>query len=209
MEFVYCDGGRSNYFKASNVGDCVTRAICNATGKDYKEVYDRLKELAKLETARQIKKHRGNKRSSVRDGVFKETWKKYLNEIGWKHVATTGIGQVQKVHLSEDELPNGTLIVQVSRHLTCVKDKVLYDTYDCTRDGSRMVYGYWIAPTEQELADLEQYKKEVAEAENKHKSFQEKKKLIRYEYYKKISKLKRDIARLERERDIAISNVRG
>lgn len=47
MEFVYNDGGRSKYFRASGVGDCVTRAICNATGKDYKEVYDRLKILAK------------------------------------------------------------------------------------------------------------------------------------------------------------------
>lgn len=32
MKFHYSDGGRSNYFKATNVGDCVTRAICNATG---------------------------------------------------------------------------------------------------------------------------------------------------------------------------------
>jgi hypothetical protein len=75
MKFVYCDGGRSKYFKAENVGDCVTRAIANATGIDYKVIYDRLKELSEKES---VKHHRGHKQSSVRDGVFKETWKKYL-----------------------------------------------------------------------------------------------------------------------------------
>lgn len=49
MKFHYSDGGRSNYFKATNVGDCVTRAICNATGKDYKEVYKALNELSLTE----------------------------------------------------------------------------------------------------------------------------------------------------------------
>lgn len=146
MEFVYADGGRSKYFKAKNVGDCVTRAICNATGKDYKEVYNRLKELAQEETDKQLKKHCGGKRSSVRDGVFMETLKKYLKEIGWVRMSTITKGSSQRMHLNENELPNGNLIVQVSKHLTCVKDKVLYDTYDCTRGGGRLVYGYWIAP---------------------------------------------------------------
>ena len=54
MEFVYSDGGRSKYFKANNVGDCVTRAICNATGKDYKEVYDALNDMAKDGTLAEI-----------------------------------------------------------------------------------------------------------------------------------------------------------
>ena len=40
MEWVYDDGGRSKYFKAEHVGDCVCRAIAIGTGKDYKEVYD-------------------------------------------------------------------------------------------------------------------------------------------------------------------------
>jgi hypothetical protein len=33
MKFIYSDGGRSKYFKGT-AGDCVVRAICNATGKD-------------------------------------------------------------------------------------------------------------------------------------------------------------------------------
>lgn len=142
MKFVYNDGGRSKYFKAENVGDCVTRAICNATGKDYLEVYNSLKELAKHE--RRGKRKRGSGISSVRDGVYKCTEKKYIEEVlGWKRHSCCGIGKSERTHLNESELPNGTLLVQVSKHLTCVKDKVLYDTYDCSRDGTRMVYGYW------------------------------------------------------------------
>lgn len=140
MKFVFSDGGRSKYFKAENVGDCVCRAICNATGMDYKEAYKALNIMAKEE---RTAKHRGGKRSSSRDGVFKETWKGYLNSLGWVWHPTMQVGGGCKVHLREDELPSGTLIVSVSKHLTCVKDGVLYDTYDCSRDGTRCVYGFY------------------------------------------------------------------
>ena len=42
--------------------------------------------------------------------------------------------------------PPGRLIVSVSRHLCAVIDGVLYDTHDCSRSGTRCVYGYWTAP---------------------------------------------------------------
>lgn len=134
MKFIYADGGRNKYFKG-NASDCVVRAICNATGKDYKEVYKRINELCK-----------GDKyHSSARNGVNKDIYKRYIEqELGWKWVPTTYVGQTTKMHLCEDDLPMGTLIIRCSGHLTCAKDKVLYDTYDCTRDGQRLVYGYWI-----------------------------------------------------------------
>ena len=140
MNFIYDDGGRSKYFKSQNVGDCVTRAICNATGLDYKKVYNDLNKLALKENT---KGHRGGKKSSSRNGVFKETYKKYLETLGWKWKPTMLVGQGCKVHLKEDELPKGTIICSVSKHLTCIKDGVLYDTYDCSRNGTRCVYGYW------------------------------------------------------------------
>lgn len=40
LEFVYSSGGRGKYYHTFKVGDCVTRAIANATGMDYKEVYN-------------------------------------------------------------------------------------------------------------------------------------------------------------------------
>ena len=140
MEFVYSDGGRSKYFKAEKVGDCVTRAIANATGIDYKEVYDALNQIAKSE--RKTKRKRST--SNSRNGVYKDTFKKYLESKGYKFTPCMTIGSGCKVHLKSDELPKGTLIVSVSKHLTCVKDGVIYDTYDCSREGTRCVYGYWV-----------------------------------------------------------------
>lgn len=147
MKWVFDDGGRSKYFTATNVGDCVTRAITIATGKDYKEVYDEIQRRSKEETPKQLKKHRRGKRSNARSGVFKDTYKPYLeNELGWVWHPTMEIGTGCTTHLTSDELPKGTLIVRVSRHLTCVKDGVIYDTYDCSRGGTRCVYGYWTPP---------------------------------------------------------------
>ena len=77
MEFVYSTGGREKYFKAQDVGDCVTRAICNATGKDYLEVYNGLKELASKE--RKTKRHQ--KQSTVRDGTYPRTTEKYIERV--------------------------------------------------------------------------------------------------------------------------------
>ena len=36
LNFIYSDGGRSNYFKGE-AGDCVVRAITHATGKIIKK----------------------------------------------------------------------------------------------------------------------------------------------------------------------------
>lgn len=213
MEFVYSDGGRSKYFKAENVGDCVCRAICNATGKDYKEVYNRLKELAKLETQKQIDKYRGGKRSSVRDGVKKETFKKYLDEIGWIHVSTTSIGsRDRKLKLCKEDLPSGNLIVQISKHLTNVKDGVIYDTYNCSQkmyydsDGElqinneRCVYGYWKAPTQEDI--------EAKEIAKKNKELD---KLYKDKMKKEIKKVKdrynKKIKELEKERDKKLKEI--
>lgn len=139
MKFSYSDGGRSRYFKTEHVGDCVCRAICNATGMDYMEVYKALEAEGKAEG-----KSKGRqKRSSARNGVHKTVRRKYIESLGWVWHPTMQIGQGCKVHLNEAELPAGTLIVSVSHHLTCVKDGVLYDTYDCTRNGTRCVYGYY------------------------------------------------------------------
>lgn len=139
MEVVYSDGGRSKYFKGK-AGDCVCRAICNATGKDYKEIYDFINELSQRE--RTGKRKKGV--SSARNGVYKDTTKKVIEDyLKWVWHPTMTIGSGCKVHLNENELPKGTLIVKTSKHLTCVKDGVLYDTYDCTREGTRCVYGYW------------------------------------------------------------------
>ncbi len=141
MEWIYHDGGRKDAGFRGETSDCVARAIAIATGESYEEVYEAINLMAERE------RPRGNKkRSHARTGVFKATYKKYLESIGWEWVPTMQVGSGCTVHLREDELPSGTLIVAVSKHLTVVKDGVIYDNHDPSRDGTRCVYGYWKNP---------------------------------------------------------------
>lgn len=140
MKFKFDDGGRSNAGYKGFTGDCVCRAIAIATEKPYKEVYDLINEFGKKE--RTGKRKRG--RSNARTGVYKNTIKKVMTYYGWEWTPTMQIGQGCKVHLKENELPAGRLVVNVSKHCTAVIDGVIHDTYDCSRDGTRCVYGYYI-----------------------------------------------------------------
>ena len=130
MSFQYDDGGRSRYFKGE-AGDCVIRSLAICTGRDYKTIYDELFELTG---------------KSPRDGVSikkPEIKKWYFPKLGLEWTPTMKIGQGCKVHLRADELPPGRLICNCSKHLVAVIDGVIHDTYDCSRDGTRCVYGYW------------------------------------------------------------------
>lgn len=142
MRFVQDDGGRAAAGFKGKAGDCVARAIAIATKKSYREVYDAINQCADLE--RPTAKRRG-RRSSSRTGVFKPTIRRYMESLGWRWVPTMHVGQGCKVHLRDDELPSGRLVVNVSRHTTAVIDGVLHDTYDCSRGGWRCVYGYFEA----------------------------------------------------------------
>ena len=142
MDFVFHDGGRATAGYKGKTGDCVTRSIAIATGKTYQQVYDALNQFA--ETERIGKRKR--KRSNSRTGVFRETYQSYLESLGWQWTSTLSIGSGCQVHLRASELPPGPLIVKVSRHLAAVIDGVLYDTYNCSRAGTRCVYGYFSQP---------------------------------------------------------------
>lgn len=210
MEFVYSTGGREKYFSKVNVRDCVTRAICNATGKDYLEVYNALNEEAKHE-------HRGKRmrrKSSARNGVYRGTLKRYIEgTLGWVFVPCMGIGTGCQVHVCSDELPKrGNYILSLSGHLSCLKDGVLYDTYDCSRDETRCVYGYWREPTEEErkmqeetLEQINNYKnfvaKEKAKLADKRAQVKKHNDKIKKKYASRINKLKRQLRKLEKERD--------
>jgi hypothetical protein len=127
--WVYDDGGRSKYFRSDNVRDCAVRAIAIASGRDYKEVYDALSLMAD---------------KSVRNGTPKKIDRAYIEKtLGWKWTPLMGIGTGCTHHVRADELPSGTIIVQASKHLICVKDGVVHDTCDSTRGGTRCAYGYW------------------------------------------------------------------
>ncbi|MGI9294594.1 MAG: hypothetical protein ACR2PS_11485 [Pseudomonadales bacterium] len=139
MEFVENDGGRAKAGYKGDAGDCVCRSIAIATETPYQEVYDALNKMGKLE--RTGNRKRG--KSSSRNGVYKNTIRKYMESIGWVWVPTMHIGQGCNVHLREDELPKGRLVVSVSKHTTAVIDGVILDTHDPARGGQRCVYGYY------------------------------------------------------------------
>ncbi len=141
MEWQYDDGGRAAAGYKGDCRDCVVRAIAIATGVPYQEVYDELNTMAGAE--RTGKKKRS--KSSSRNGVYKRTYKKYLEEkLGWTWHACMGIGTGCKVHLREGEVPmNGAIIVRLSGHLSAVVDGVVRDKFDPSRNGWRCVYGYW------------------------------------------------------------------
>ena len=76
-------------------------------------------------------------------GVKRTVYEPYLLARGWRWTACMGIGTGCRVHLRADELPTGRLIVRLSRHLAAVIDGVLHDIADCSRGGTRCVYGYY------------------------------------------------------------------
>ena len=142
MKFVFTDGGRKEAGYKGFTGDCCARAFAIATGRPYKEVYDDINDIAQKERPRKHKK------SNARTGVYVETAHKLAKKYGMEWVPTMGIGTGCRVHVRKDELPGGALVLNLSRHFACVKDGVLYDTHDCSRGGTRCVYGYWRFPSD-------------------------------------------------------------
>lgn len=139
MDFVFHDGGRAAAGYKGLTGDCVIRSIAIATGKTYQEVCDALNFLALKERIGRPKR----KRSNSHTGVFRRTYERYLESLGWRWTSTMKVGSGCQVHLRASELPQGPLLVKVSRHLTAVIDGVIYDTHNCSRGGTRGVYGYF------------------------------------------------------------------
>jgi len=68
LNFIYSDGGRSNYFKGE-AGDCVVRAISIATEIDYKVIYDKLFDLNKDYIAKKNTKLSKQMKSRTREKV--------------------------------------------------------------------------------------------------------------------------------------------
>ncbi len=137
IDFVYDDGGRAAAGFKGDTGDCVTRAIAIVTNMPYREVYDL------VNSTPEAVKHRGARPSSARTGVHKATTRRILANLGWAWTPTMAIGSGCTMHVRTDELPEGRIILQLSKHLSAVIDGVLHDTDDCSRDGTRCVYGFW------------------------------------------------------------------
>lgn len=148
FDFVFDDGGRGAAGYKGSAGDCVTRAVSIASGLPYAEVYASL--------SKGMGSQRKSKGATARNGIStaRKWFKDYMRSLGFKWTPTMLVGQGCKTHLLKGELPQGRLVVAVSKHYTAVIDGVIHDTYDPTRatvhtDNGiksmthRCVYGYW------------------------------------------------------------------
>jgi hypothetical protein len=141
-EFKYNDGGRAAAGYKGETGDCGIRATAIATGMDYKKVYAELFQIIKKDNVLNLNK-KSRKKMSPQRGIYRETIHKYLSELGWEWKPTMFIGSGCKVHLKANELPTGRIILRLSGHYSCIINGIINDTSDCSREGTRCVYGYW------------------------------------------------------------------
>jgi len=146
MKVILNDGGRraAGYIGLAR-GDCVCRAIAIAAQLPYQQVYDALADInARTPASKRRKAHKVGRRTAS-DGIYTTSvlFKRYMASLGFVWTPTMGIGTGCKVHLRSGELPKGRLIARVTRHYCAVIDGVIHDTHDCSRHGTRCVYGYW------------------------------------------------------------------
>lgn len=133
MKFIRTDGGREAAGHRGKAGDCVCRAIAIASGAPYAEVYAALAEGTGSQRAT---KRQGKRAASARNGINtgRKWFKDYMRSLGFEWTPTMLIGQGCKVHLADEELPLGRLVVCVSGHYTAVIDGVIHDTFDPQRE---------------------------------------------------------------------------
>ena len=147
LDFCLNDGGREAAGFKGGAGDCVVRAIAIATQLPYMQVYEDLR-MANTVYADQrndkLARRLNAKGSSPRNGNHRNVFHDYILGHGFDWVPTMKVGGGCQIHLRATELPSGTLIVKVSKHLSAVIDGVIQDTHNPSRGGSRCVYGYYI-----------------------------------------------------------------
>ena len=104
--------------KNKKTTDCVVRALTKATGRLYKDVYMELVALS-LKTGYFINEKRLEDKFLEANGFVKMKQPRKSDNTKYE------IGEIDKL------IKRGTVIIRCAHHLTCVKDNVLYDTWDC------------------------------------------------------------------------------
>lgn len=162
MKYIHDDGGRSAAGFKNSARDCVTRAIAISSGLPYKEVYNLINAFALSESRA--------KKSSARNGVYKETSNKVFALLGAKYTAT------KKLHIS-DELPaTGKHVIRLKRrHLAAWVEGQLHDTWNCS---GAPIRGYW---TFQSPADISVVRSAIAASKPKRKAIRRAKKQAKEE----------------------------
>ena len=110
--------------KARDVNDCVIRSISCAENRSWDDVYDELSELAQtqgilLDDVRFVEPYLDSKynRTCYKNNGFSTTVEEFL-----------------KTH------PKGTYLITMQGHITCLKNGVIYDTWDCRK---KLIWCAW------------------------------------------------------------------
>lgn len=115
--------------KNKRVGDCVIRAIANAEGKTWEEVFEALVTIAR-------------EKCSLPNS--KDVYTEYLSKYETVPVKYEFEGKKYRLTPSDfwndPKLKKGNYVITQANHLTCVKDGVCEDSWDCTR---RAAYKIW------------------------------------------------------------------
>lgn len=126
MEFIKYN----NNPKQNKTNDCVIRSISLALNKSWEDVY---KDLCNL----------GCKKALMPND--NKTWQAYLKQLGYTKEKMPKKLNNKRYTLQEfaDKIAkeNFIYIISIAKHLTVIKNKKLYDTWDCSY---KCVGNYWI-----------------------------------------------------------------
>ena len=110
-------------------GDCVIRAICTALNESWQTTYKGMFEIA------------------ITKGYAvscKENYEYYLKQKGYEKQKMPRRNDNTRYTIKEfiDELATseGIYVISIANHLTCIKNRTLYDLWDCSR---KSVGNYW------------------------------------------------------------------
>lgn len=114
--------------KTDKAGDCVIRAISLALNQSWETTYKDLFEIGlKM-------KRMPNDRKVWRKYLESKGWVKCSEPRNWDNTKMTIIRAVDYIKESEIIVNAGNL------HVTYIKDKVLYDTWNCS---NKTMHSYW------------------------------------------------------------------
>ena len=116
--------------KNKKTGDCVVRSISFATNKKWEKVYIDLAE------------------QGIKKGLMlndPRNWRAYLKDLGYNDQKMPRKSNNKRYYLEEicDRIAkeDKTYIVKIASHLSVVKNKNLYDTWNCSK---KYVGNYWV-----------------------------------------------------------------
>ena len=129
MEFIKYNANP----KGKKTGDCVIRAICTALNQSWEDTYKELLEVTLLKCYA----------ISSKENIIEYLRRKGYEMQKMPKIYTDCSFRRYTVEEFADNIakPKITYIISVANHLTIIKDKKLYDTWNCK---NKSVGNYWI-----------------------------------------------------------------